>query len=164
MAKTLALDQAARTSGWAFFKDGALKECGTFTIKPTLSMARRLGAFWEHLNDLYYTLEFDQLVYEGIQYQNNAETHKKLAYIQAAILLWSDFEDIPAEEMIPSHWRKVLSEKFHIKFGGKRAEQKRAAQAFVGDKYGLDVSEDCADAVCIGTAYMAQKTKRKSAF
>lgn len=164
MKTFLALDQAARVTGWAYYKDGNLVNSGTFSIPPKMPIEQRLGSFWKHLNTLYDEYEFKDIAFEGIQEQGNKETFKKLAYVQAAILLWAFFNQMKTKEMTPSHWRKVLKGQYNISFGRKREEQKATAQKLVKDKFDMEVPEDQADAICIGLAAMVDGPSKISAF
>ena len=87
----LSLDQALQTTGWAFFRDDRLVGYGTYQIPANKGMETRLGLIFTELNALYDKYEFDHIVFEGIQNQQNAETFKRLAYVQAAIMLWCYF-------------------------------------------------------------------------
>ena len=156
----LSLDQALNTTGWAIFDNNKLIENDSFNIKATAPIEVRLGSFWKKLNSLYEKYNFDYLVFEDIQNQNNNETYKKLAYCQATIYLWCYFKEIKCSVMAPSHWRSVLD----YSFGRKREEQKKAAMNLVKEKCGLSVSSDEADAICIGLAYLQETSKNKSAF
>lgn len=60
---------------------------------------------------------------------------------------------IPHSTLTASSWKSTLNIK-----GRARAEQKRNAQKYVSDTYGIHVTQDEADSICIGTAY-SLKTK-----
>lgn len=157
----LALDQALQTSGYAVFKDKKLVVADTFSISKTAGMNRRLMDMQKELTDLYHDYEFSKVVFEDIQLQaGNALTYKHLAYAQAAVILWCGNMDIDYEIFAPSHWRKILGGNF----GRKRAEQKRHAIELVEQWYGVEVSSDVADAVCIGRAYLKETDKPTIAF
>ena len=160
----LALDQSLNLTGWAIFNDTELNKYGTFKTKPSDPIDRRLGTIWDKLNNLYSEYNFDYLFLEDIQKQSNAETYKKLAYVQAAIYLWCYWNNIKYNILSPSHWRKVLSDKYKIKYGTKREEQKKAAQQFVEQQYNLKVTSDEADAINIGIAGMIELKQYESAF
>lgn len=66
-------------------------------------MQQRLISFIDHLNDLITKYNVEKIYYEGIQYQNNIETYKKLAYIQALIIYNTAYNKIPILELSPSH-------------------------------------------------------------
>lgn len=159
----IALDQAAKTSGYAVFDGGRYKESGTFTIKASLPIGDRLAAFYKSITDLYSRYEDDdvRLVFEDIQMQKgNVITYQRLAYIQAALILWCYYHQIDYDVYSPSHWRKVLGGNF----GRKREEQKRHAIELVRQRLGLDVSSDEADAICIGLAALAESPAKEVGF
>lgn len=162
MRRTLALDQASRTTGWAVYDNKTLIASGHFSIPANKIMKDRLYSFVIYLNDLIEQYHPEKIYYEGIQYQSNIETYKKLAYIQAMIIYFSS--SIPITELSPSHWRSIIKDKHGIKFGRARAEQKKKAQEFVKNFFDKDVTEDEADAICLGYAGILEDEKTKSAF
>lgn len=162
MRRTLALDQASRTTGWAIYDNKTLIASGHFSISANKIIQDRLKSFVTYLIDLIEKYHPEKIYYEGIQYQSNIETYKKLAYIQAMIIYFSS--DIPIVELSPSHWRSVIKDKHGIKFGRSRIEQKQKAQEFVKDFFNKDVTEDEADAICLGYAGVLEDEKTKSAF
>ena len=94
------------------------------------------------------------------QQAGNVLTYKHLAYVQAAILMWCDFNQIPYEIYAASHWRKVLGGKF----GRKREEQKQHALDLVKDYCGQEVTSDEADAICIGLAAIRERKENTVGF
>lgn len=162
MRRTLALDQASRTTGWAIYDNKILIASGHFSIPANKIIQDRLKSFVIYLNDLIEKYHPEKIYYEGIQYQSNIETYKKLAYIQAMIIYFSG--SIPITELGPSHWRSVIKDKYGIKFGRSRAEQKQKAQEFVEQFFNKKVTEDEADAICLGYAGILEDEKTKSAF
>lgn len=163
MFRTLAIDQASRITGWAVYDNKQLIAHGHFSISANKTIAERLDSFGEELFDLLEKYHPQKLYYEGIQYQNNAETYKKLAMIQA-IVIYTCYGNVPCTELAPSHWRSILSEKYKIKFGRTRAEQKQKAQEFVKEFFHKKVTEDEADAICLGYAGVLEDEQSKSAF
>lgn len=164
MRRTLALDQASRTTGWAIYDNKNLIESGHFSIAANKTMQQRLISFVNHLSDLINKYNVEKIYYEGIQYQSNIETYKKLAYIQAMIIYNTATINIPILELSPSHWRSVIKDKHGIKFGRSRTEQKKKAQNFVKEFFNKEVTEDEADAICLGYAGVLEDEKNKSAF
>ena len=68
--------------------------------------------------------------------------------------------NIPYTSVLAGEWRKRLS----IGTGGNtRKVQKQKAQNYIRNKYTLNVSEDEADALCIGT-YRIMDDEKKNAF
>lgn len=163
--RLLALDQASRVTGVAIFDDDKLVKYGTFEIKSNQELGKRLTQFLENLDKLYAAYHFDAVAYEDIQLQmGNVETYKKLAYIQAMILFWCEKHEKNLYCLSPSHWRKILKDKYGISWGRKRAEQKQTAIDFIQEHYKKEVDSDTADAICIGCAANIEINKTKSAF
>lgn len=163
--RLLALDQASRITGVAIFDDDKLVKYGTFEIKSNQELGKRLTQFLENLDKLYAAYHFDAVAYEDIQLQmGNVETYKKLAYIQAMILFWCEKHEKNLYCLSPSHWRKILKDKYGMSWGRKRAEQKQTAIDFIQEHYKKEVDSDTADAICIGCAANIEINKNESAF
>lgn len=163
--RLLALDQASRVTGVAIFDDDKLVKYGTFEIKSNQELGKRLTQFLENLDKLYAAYHFDAVAYEDIQLQmGNVETYKKLAYIQAMILFWCEKHEKNLYCLPPSHWRKILKDKYGMTWGRKRAEQKQTAIDFIQEHYKKEVDSDTADAICIGCAANIEINKNESAF
>lgn len=163
--RLLALDQASRVTGVAIFDNDKLVKYGTFEIKSNQELGKRLTQFLENLDKLYAAYHFDAVAYEDIQLQmGNVETYKKLAYIQAMILFWCEKHEKNLYCLSPSHWRKILKDKYGMSWGRKRVEQKQTAIDFIQEHYKKEVDSDTADAICIGCAANIEINKNKSAF
>ena len=163
--RLLALDQASRVTGVAIFDDDKLVKYGTFEIKSNQELGKRLTQFLENLDKLYVAYHFDAVAYEDIQLQmGNVETYRRLAYIQAMILFWCEKHEKNLYCLSPSHWRKILKDKYGMSWGRKRAEQKQTAIDFIQEHYEKEVDSDTADAICIGCAANIEINKTKSAF
>lgn len=166
--QTLALDQAARVSGWALFddEDGFLRDYGTIEVKKTLDLPQRLFTFQEEVRKLTNEAVDKELflAFEDIQLQHgNVQTYSRLAYVQAALLLLVQESDriVDYGILAPSHWRKVLGGTW----GRKRDEQKAHAIEVVEQRFGLtDVSSDAADAICIGLASLQERKEGQMTF
>lgn len=163
--RLLALDQASRITGVAIFDDDKLVKYGTFEIKSNQELGKRLTQFLENLDKLYAAYHFDAIAYEDIQLQmGNVETYRRLAYIQAMILFWCEKHEKNLYCLSPSHWRKILKDKYGMSWGRKRAEQKQTAIDFIQEHYKKEVDSDTADAICIGCAANIEINKNESAF
>ena len=164
MTKYLALDQALQVTGYAIFDEKELIANGSFSISPGKPIDYRLNSFLEHLDGLYSDFQFDHLFFEDIQKQQNVETFKKLAYVQAAILIWCWRNDMRFSILAPSHWRSIIHSNYKVNFGKTRKDQKLAAQSFVEKQYGLNLTEDECDAICLGAAGIKDLAINTSAF
>ena len=94
----------------------------------------------------------------------SVETYKKLEYVQAMILFWCEKHEKNLYCLSPSHWRKILKDKYGMSWGRKRAEQKQTAIDFIQEHYKKEVDSDTADAICIGCAANIEINRTESAF
>lgn len=158
---TLALDQALETTGYSLWVDDTLAGSGSFTIDKHQDIDKRLADFETMIDEIHKASKFNYLVFEGIQYQNNIETYKKLAYVQATIILWCYHNDVKYTTLAPSSWRNILGGGF----GKNRKEQKQRAIEYVKEHFDFksdesntrDVTSDEADAICLGHAYQISR-------
>lgn len=148
----LSLDQSLRVTGYAVFKNDELLAYGTFSVDESLPIEKRLHTLMKNVQNLCKQYSPDVICFEDIQDQHNISTFKKLAFVQAAILIYCSIINMRYEVMAPSHWRKVLGGGF----GKKREEQKQHAIELVKNTYNIDVDSDTADAICIGMAYIKE--------
>ena len=158
----LSLDLSTKSSGWAVFDGEQLMDHGCYTSAST-DMIKRIHIMIDGIQSLLdkYT-DIDTIVVEEVRPEGgygvgNQKTHKALMWLQAAIafMVHDFFSKIEIEYIYPSSWRATCG----IKNGRGivRSTLKEADIAFVKDKYGLDVNDDIADAICIGLAqYLEQ--------
>ena len=147
----LALDQASRTSGWAVYKDGKLIKYGKFTYEDT-DFGERLCKIRNKVQELIDTYLPNEIVFEDIQLQstigNNVETFKKLAEVFGIVYELATELGIANRAVISTVWKSKLG-LLHGK-GQDRAAQKREAQVWVQNTYGIKPTQDEVDAICIG--------------
>ena len=158
MTNILALDQASRTSGYAIFQEGRLIASGTFTYDDS-DFSLRLVKIRNKVISLIEEYNITKILLEDIQLQgqtNNVTTYKALAEVLGVLEELARELNIPHELVHSQTWKSTLGIK-----GRDRATQKRNAQAFITEVYGLKVSQDQSDAICIGTHYI---NSTKSAF
>lgn len=148
MSTILAFDQSSHTSGWAVLKDGKLHDYGKFTFDDE-SVGVRLKKFRLKIEELINTYSPDEVVFEDIQEQNNILTFKVLAQVQGVLMEVLTSLEIPYSTIMAVTWKSTLGIK-----GKARAEQKRNAQQYITNTYGINVVQDIADAICIGDAYI----------
>lgn len=143
----LALDQASQTTGYAIFKDSRLIQHGKFTFED-FDFGVRLTKIRNKIIELIRDNNIDQLVFEDIQLQQNVDTFKKLAEVFGVVYELATELNIPNEAILSSVWKSGLKIK-----GADRTSQKRAASTWVAQTYNLKVTQDEADAICIGAYY-----------
>lgn len=94
----------------------------------------------------------NEIVFEDIQQQQNVQTFKVLAQVYGVVAELAEELAIPHSTLLASSWKSTLGIK-----GKNRAEQKRNAQQYIINTYGLKVTQDEADSICIGTAYLKRE-------
>lgn len=156
MKRLLALDQASQVSGYAVFdENGSLISYGKIgtegeTVDRIISLANKVNSIIEEFN-------IEEVVLEDIYYSGNVETFKVLSFTMAGLLFLLHKKNIPYGILNATIWKSKCGVK-----GKNRPEQKRNAQKFVEREYGLNVIQDIADAVCIGTGYIRKNYQAKT--
>lgn len=151
----LALDQATIITGWAIFKDGKLTHYGKFTANHD-DIGDRLHYIRQQITKLIQEYNVDEVVFEDIQLQtnkvNNVDTFKKLAEVFGVVYELCVDLSIPRSSLLASSWKSTLGIK-----GKDRTAQKRAAQQWVVDTYGVKPTQDECDAIAIGAARLRKQ-------
>lgn len=152
MGRLLALDQASKVTGWAIFEDGELKSYGKISLDdPNTDI--RLVQLRQSIQTLVADYNIDEVIFEDIQQQNNVannvQTFKVLAEVYGVVSELLQEIQIPHSTVLAASWKSTLGIK-----GRTRAEQKKNAQLYVEQNYGIHVIQDIADAVCIGTHHI----------
>ena len=160
MSRLLALDQASSTSGFAVFVDGELSDYGKFTFSES-NIAERLVNIRNKIISLIDLFNIDEVAFEDIQMQNNVnnvQTFKVLAEVFGVVLELLQEKGIKYTIVPSSTWKSTLNIK-----GKTRPEQKKNAQNFVFEKYGVKAIQDTCDAICIG-AHVVSNVKNVDNF
>ena len=158
MANILALDQSSTTTGYAIFKNNQPIVISHFTAKGN-DLGSRLEQIRNKIIELINKYEIDEVIFEDIQLQDMAggkeigiKTFKILAEVFGVIHellteLEMDYTIVP-----PIVWKATF------KIAGKgRAKEKKLAQEYVLNTYGIKCTEDEADATCIGAHFIKKQ-------
>lgn len=152
--RILALDQATNISGWAIYDNKTLKNFGKieFTQSDTFE---RISKIRQWLINMIQNWQIDRIILEDIQLQKFTKangrdgeavtTYKVLAQLQGTLAVTAVENNINPILVYPSTWRSYCKIK-----AKSRTDQKRAAQLLVKNKFGENVTQDEADAICIG--------------
>lgn len=158
--RILALDQATNISGWSIYDNKELVAYGKieFTQSDTIE---RMSKIRQWLVNMIENWKPDKIALEDIQLQKFANkygreegavtTYKVLAQLQGTLMVTIFEKEITPIIVHTATWRS------HCKIGAKsRNDQKRAAQLLVQKKFEKNVTQDEADAICIGL-YVVEK-------
>ena len=144
--KILTLDQSTKVTGFSVFKESKLDQYGLLTVnKNEKNAIERMKLMSGEIRQLINTIKPDYIVFENVQFQRNYKTYQQLSQLQGVLMALLFEIDIGFTIIEPSAWKSSCEIK-----GKKRAEQKENTQIFVKNKFGIDVSEDEADAIGIG--------------
>ena len=155
----LALDQASRTTGYSIWKDDQLIKYGKiiYDDKDALTRIVKLG---DRIDEIISKLSIDNLVIENIQLEhgtNNVAAFQILAQLQGVLAYVAHKNNIPITILRPTEWRSICN--FLKNNDVHRAAQKKKAQDWVMQEFNEKCTQDEAEAICIGYAYLHQKVK-----
>ncbi len=150
----LALDQSSRVTGYAIFDDKGLIKSGKFELTSD-DVGQRLVQYRQHVEKLIEENDIDEVAFEDIQMQsqvNNVQTFKVLAEIFGVTQEYLAEQGHSYKIVSSNTWKSQLGIK-----GKQRAEQKKNAQQYVLNTYNKKVSQDEADAICIGASVLKER-------
>ena len=128
--------------------------------KQVLDVSELTPSQIEAINKLIEEFNINEVAFEDIQLQenvtNNVQTFKVLAEVFGVIYELVTELKIPNSATLASVWKSALNIK-----GRTRPEQKRNAQQYVLDTYGIKATQDECDAICIGTYIVNEKAREK---
>ena len=145
--KILAFDQSSKLSGWSLFEDDKYSCSGVIDKSKIKDSDRRIGEMGLEICEKIQELKPDCVIIENVQQQAGVATVILLSRLQGFILGWCYAHNVRIEIIGPSQWRSTLS--FRQGAGVKRKEVKAQSIEYVKQNYGLDVSEDEAESICI---------------
>jgi len=155
--RILSIDQA-KTCGWALFNGNELIDYGVeklaskeTTYENVLLPARNF------VEELIKKTKAEIIVVEDVQQQSNSQVFKKLSLLLGVLICLFKQNDMLYHIVPSTKWKSYCEIK-----GRKREEQKINAIRFVKEKYGIDVSDDVADAISLGF-YSVNNIKIKGA-
>lgn len=158
--RVLALDAATKISGYAIFDDDTLIAYGTHAA-PNSETTERINEIKHWINSMVAAWQPDMVGMEHIQLQTfgknpQVELYRVLANLQGVTADTLFENGVQRELAYATSWRKELGIT-----GNGRVAEKKAAQTKVFEWYGLQVSEDEADAICIGKYFIKKLLEGK---
>lgn len=144
--RTLALDQASHTTGYALFEERKLIKWGIFEAKAE-SEDQRIHEVDEWLQSKIHNWEIDIVGIEGIQYQETygVTTFQTLARLQGVLINTCLNSKVKYRVCPTNTWRHHCNVK-----GRSRVDRKRSMQLLIKEWYDVTVTDDVADAIGIG--------------
>ena len=146
----LGFDQSTTVSGWCIFEDNRYIDSGVLDLSfMKKDSTRRMLAMAEQICQRIDEVLPDKVVIEDIFENKNVTTLVILGRLQGVIMHHCYKKGIPIEILASKTWRRLVGIK-QI----KRDDCKQAAIRLVKEKYGLDITSDEAEAVCITSTIM----------
>lgn len=162
--RILCLDQATYTAGWSIFDDKELIRFGKVSFKETDQTELRINQVKHWLINMIKNVNPDLIVLEDIQLQttynnkNAVGTYRVLAELLGVLINTCIELNIRYEIVHSKTWKSFC------RVNGKtRTDQKRSAQLIILNKYNINVTQDEADALCIGI-YASNTFKKNGAW
>lgn len=157
--KILAFDQSTKITGWALYNNNSLDQYGKIDLHDIANTNERSSNMGKAIISLVKNVQPDLIVAEEVSLQNpNVRTVVELSRIQGIVLSAAILCGLPSPTFYsPSEWRKKVG--IQTGRGIKRQELKKAAISMVAQNYGIQVSDDIADAILIGQCAIAQATE-----
>lgn len=150
--KLVTIDSSSKKSGLAYFENGVYKEHCLLDCSKQKNMDIR---FEDMSRELWITLNKykpDIVYIEETVVLRNAQTQRFLTRLQGVVYAWCINNDCEFNTIRPTSWRAAIG----MKQGRNvtRNQLKEQSVKYVLDKYGLNVTDDESDAICIGEAVL----------
>ena len=155
--KILSFDQASAKTGFALYEDGVLKDHGVIAVKEKEAKIK-LNIMFSEIAEKIEENSPDLVVIEGVALQKSAYSVIMLAQLQGMIIGYCIKTGIKISVVGTTSWRKVLCFRQGPKV--ERKELKTQAKELALRLVAKDkkVTEDEADAICIGYAASLDKS------
>ena len=113
-------------------------------LRLTFRIAKCSSAIQEEICKYIDGVKPDKILMEETVLSSNTDTLKKLAYLAGGVMFYAHERGIEFELVLPSQWRKKIGLQQSNKI--KREVLKQESIQAVKQEYGLDVTDDEADA------------------
>lgn len=159
MKKLLALDCSTKATGVAIYGDKQLLGHSVITASSA-DLIKRIHKMVDTIDQIIKEADISTIVMEEVipDHSKNTNTFKALMYLQAAIVIMvhDKYPNVSLELVYPGSWRSTCG--IRTGRGVQRESVKQADIRFANQTYGLNlVSDDEADAICIGHAHLYPK-------
>ena len=148
--KLVSIDGSTQKTGIAYFCNGKYVEHILLDFSKDKNTENRFEsmskAIWQKLDEYRPNIIYIEETYMA----NNPQTSKILTRLQGVVYAWCMNNGCEFNTIRPTSWRKQL--KFQQGKNVKREQLKKQSLQYVLDNYGLEVTDDESDAICIADA------------
>lgn len=157
--KLLTIDGSTQKTGIAYFCNGKYIEHILLDYSKDKKIESRFESMakgiWKTLNEYRPNIIYIEETYTA----RNPQTTKVLTRLQGIVYAWCMNNECEFNTIRPSEWRKWLN--FTQNKNVKREQLKEQSIKYILDNYGLEVTDDEADAICIADAVIKMFSKEK---
>lgn len=155
--KLVTIDGSTQKTGIAYFCNGKYVEHVLLDFSKDKNMENRFESMskeiWKKLDDYIPNIIYIEETYMA----NNPQTSKILTRLQGVVYAWCFNNDCEFNTIRPTSWRKQLN--FQQGKNVKREQLKIQSIEYIKNNYGLEVTDDEADAICIADAVIKMYSK-----
>ena len=155
--KLVSIDGSTQKTGIAYFCNGKYVEHVLLDFSKDKNMENRFESMskeiWKKLDDYIPNIIYIEETYMA----NNPQTSKILTRLQGVVYAWCFNNDCEFNTIRPTSWRKQLN--FQQGKNVKREQLKIQSIEYIKNNYGLEVTDDEADAICIADAVIKMYSK-----
>ena len=163
--KLLSLDTSSSKTGWSCFEDAKYKKSGVINFdtneckkKYKGNSDKRIEDMCSAIIDLLKKYKPDIIVIEKLNVGRNMVAVRHLSKVIGVVYCYSILNDCYYHEIQASQWRSQIGIQGKNR---KREEYKQLAIEYVKNTLGIDVTDDEADSICAGIAYIKMFTPNK---
>lgn len=161
--KMISLDTSSSKTGWAYFLAGKYKKSGVIDLdtkeckkKYQNNSDKRIEDMCLAVLELLQKHQPDIIVIEKLNVSRNMNAVRVLSKVIGAVYTYYIMnDDCFYFEIQPTQWRSQLGMQSGKK---KRDELKQLSVEYVKNTLGIDVTDDEADSICAGIAYIKMFT------
>lgn len=142
--KIIGIDGSTNRTGIAIFNQGSYVTHTLIDLHKVKDINERIPKMISEICKYIDGVKPDKILMEETVLSSNTDTLKKLAYLAGGVMFYAHERGIEFELVLPSQWRKKIGLQQSNKI--KREVLKQESIQAVKQEYGLDVTDDEADA------------------
>ena len=148
--RLVTIDGSTQKSGIAYFCNGKYVEHVLLDFSKEKNMENRFGSMSKEIWKILDKYRPNIVYIEETYMANNPQTSKILTRLQGVVYAWCLNHGCEFNTIRPTQWRKLLN--FQQGKNVKREQLKMQSLQYILENYGLEVTDDEADAICIADA------------
>ena len=148
--KLVSIDGSTQKTGIAYFCNGKYVEHVLLNFSKDKNMENRFESMSKEIWKILDGYRPNIIYIEETYMANNPQTSKILTRLQGVVYAWCINNACEFNTIRPTSWRKQLN--FQQGKNVKREQLKKQSLQYVLDNYGLEVTDDESDAICIADA------------